>query len=160
MPTIDPFTRRPAALVPYHGLIQTSNTCVFASVASACNWLTGSRITEAKIVGDYLTGGGEGASFGNALRHIPTDGLVTAEYHDRDNPLPPFDELWRQLEAGAVLIMSLEGSDHTHATTARAAARSTSSTSANPVDLARQIKALVEQYGAEAVKEMATVFAE
>ena len=49
MPTIDPFTRRPAALVPYHGLIQTSNTCVFASVASAWrNWLTGSRITEGK----------------------------------------------------------------------------------------------------------------
>ena len=53
--------------------------------------------------------------------------------------------------------MSLEGSDHTHATTARAAARSTSSTSANPVDLARQIKALVEQYdAARAVKEMAS----
>lgn len=34
--------------------------------------------------------------------------MTISEYHDRDNPLPAFDSLRRFLEAGAVLIVSLE----------------------------------------------------
>jgi hypothetical protein len=88
--------QRPAVAFP--ALVQTGNTCVFASVAGAISHLTGEPLTAEGLEQDCRAMGGHTADFAPALRAD----------HDRNNPLPAPEDIGASLQNGSVLILSLE----------------------------------------------------
>lgn len=110
MMVVAPFWVRPGIQVPYPGIRQTADTCVFVSVASAVNWLTCSDLTEVEVVRRFHAAGQTEVNFTTVLASLlpsfPT--IEPTEYHDHNNPLLDVDELLERLQADGVLVLSLE----------------------------------------------------
>jgi hypothetical protein len=104
------FWIRPGNQIPYTGLRQTNNTCVFVSIASAVNWLTQSNLTENEVVHQFQVAGQQEINFttvsASILSNFPD--IEAIRYRDDDNPLTDLDELLERVNEGAVLVLSLE----------------------------------------------------
>lgn len=95
--------------MPYPGIRQSTDSCVFVSVAGAINWLIGSNWSEANVWARFLTSGLKDKHFDAALKCMPSlDGLEIVEYHDVDNKLADARGLIDKLRSGGVLVISLE----------------------------------------------------
>src|SRR5262249_34161092 len=105
------FVGRPGNLTPYPGIRQTRDTCVYASVGGAVNFVMGKSVcSEAGLVKAVDDGGGD-ASFGWVGKCLSPecDGVVkSAEFHDRETRLVDYGVVRKALEAGSVLIVSMQ----------------------------------------------------
>lgn len=110
MLVITPFWERPGTQVPYAGLLQTTSTCVLVSIASAVNWLTQCRLTEADVVQRFQATGKSEVNFATVLASVLPDfpNIEAVEYHDHDNPLPNVDCLLDRVRTAGVMVLSLE----------------------------------------------------
>ncbi len=115
MQVVSPFWIRTGKQIPYPGLRQTSDTCVFVSIASAVNWLTQSNLTENEVVHQFQIAGQQEINFATVSAYILSafPAIEAIQYHDRDNPLTDLDELLERVNDGAVLILSLEAAAST-----------------------------------------------
>lgn len=105
------FVGRPGNLIPYPGIRQTGDTCVYASVGGAVNFLMGQAVcSESGLVKAVDDASGD-ASFGWVVKCLPPecDGVVKSdEFHDRDNPLTDYAIVSKCVASGGVLIVSLQ----------------------------------------------------
>ncbi len=110
MSAVAPIWTRPGIPVPYPGLLQTAPTCVLVSIASAINWLTHSQLTELDVYRYFQATGHHEPTFATVLDGVrPRFPNVDAtEYHDVEHPMPDVDGLLARVQAGAVLVLSLE----------------------------------------------------
>ncbi len=110
MRILDQFWQPHPRQIPYPGIAQAGNTCVFASIAGAANKIAGTSVSAEDLEDDFGRAQGGQPTFGNVIpfarRRVPQ--LASVNYHDRDNSLPRFGEVRKQLETGAVLILSVE----------------------------------------------------
>src|SRR5438309_1299043 len=112
MQTIADLWERNGTRKTYPGIVQTDNTCVFASLAGAINYLAGTSISESQLLGRWNANSRPQPHFGLALSYLKSEleahKIRTTRYHDTENPLPDIEIVRDTLNVGGVIIPSVE----------------------------------------------------
>ena len=112
MENLNDIWTRSGTTVPYPGLVQSEDTCVFVSIAGAINHLVNTTITEQHIKSIWEADGRPQANFGLALKYLSPEmaahSILVERFHDREEPLPSVDVIFDALNDGAVVIPSFQ----------------------------------------------------
>jgi hypothetical protein len=107
MTAVTPFWERQGIGVSYPGLVQTDNTCVFVSIASAINWLSQATVTEIEILEWFRQAGHRDVNFATVL-DVVRPRFQATRFDEYIDPLPNVDALIDRVRSGGVLVLSLE----------------------------------------------------
>src|SRR5689334_17852876 len=100
-----PYWARQGVAIEYPSLVQTGQSCVFLSIGSAVNWLTGSNHTEAELLRAFHAAGGGDVNFATAQKAFAHTApqIKAAEFSDGQTLLPPPEEMHEFVGQNGVL---------------------------------------------------------